>query len=126
MKLIGFIKEHNDVKGAVSFADINKDALENNKPLFEVIDYLNKGTLVFSWMGYSEDLDNGELITPDSYHTDGVFVWPAYFPYYLNKYPEYKVNEEFLVHLANNNFHQDELNPNTVKNIEKWLSEKLE
>jgi hypothetical protein len=49
-------------------------------------------------------LDTNELIVPNCYYTDGNFVWPAYFSYYLRKYPNYKIDSDFLKHLEKNNF----------------------
>ena len=104
MKLIGFIKEHNNIKEAHEYTHVKKGGSINKNVINNIIDYLNSGELLLSWMGYFMDLEDGSLIAPDSYYTDGYYFWPAYFPYYLKKYPDYYIDKEFLSHLLECNF----------------------
>ncbi len=127
MKLVGFIKEHNSIKEAKEYSVIRGSHSTNQEIVANTIAYLNNGMLLLAWMGYFIDLEDGNLISPDSYYTDGIYIWPAYFPYYLKKYPCYPVDDDFLTHLLKNNFQMDliENNTNTKDRLEGELLEKL-
>ena len=116
MKLIGFIKEYNNVKNAVSLENalfVQNDSFQKNKE--KVIEYLKQGELLLAWMGYFFDYHTREPIAPDSYFTDGVWVWPSYFPYYLEKYPNMYVDDSFLDYLISKDFNF-KLNKEFIKN----------
>ena len=51
MKLVGFIKEH-DHKLGYSFNDVMQKSLKEYDTEV-IINYLDKGVLIFGWMGYS-------------------------------------------------------------------------
>ncbi len=123
MRLIGFIKEHNNIEEAVAFSDI-KDTDNNYQEITKIIDYLNDGILVLGWMGYFTDIEDREvLISPDSYYTDGVYIWPKYFPYYLKKYPNMFIAKEFENHIIEKEFKiKKDID---INKIEDWLSKKL-
>lgn len=127
MKLIGFIKEHNNIIEAQKYSSINITSIISQVDINLIIDYLNNGELVFGWMGYFMDIDNGDLISPDSYYTDGIYIWPAYLPYYLKKGLNYLINQEFLYHVSNNNYKIDKtlINSDVKLNMETFLSEKF-
>lgn len=120
MILIGFIKEHNNIKEAVDYSVFKSEILANNDVITDIISYLNNGVYLFGWMGVFMDLENQDIISPDCYYTDGVYVWPAYFPYYLKKHPNTQVDENFLTHISKNNFRIDE------SKIDSPLKEQLE
>ena len=104
MKLIGFIKEHNNIKEAVDYTVFKEEGLTNNYVLSDIVSYLNSGVYILGWMGYFFDIDNDSPISPDSYYTDGVYIWPAYFPHYLQKHPNSQIDEDFLADAVKNNF----------------------
>jgi hypothetical protein len=106
MKYIGFVKEHDkNIANAIHFSQmINSTSLPNNL-IEKVIEYLDKGILLFGAMGWFEDIENeGETITTMGYYTDGEWVWPSYFSYYLKKYPNFQIDEDFINYLSNKNF----------------------
>jgi len=127
MKLIGFIKEHNNLEEAHEFKDILKKESTNLTNLDSIITYLNDGVLLLGWMGYFMDLEDNDLISPDSYYTDGFYIWPAYFPYYLAKYSKYSIDEDFIFHLSNNKYRMDKqkLQNDQMIKLENKLSKKL-
>lgn len=127
MKLIGFIKEHNNIEEAVDYSAFKEGILTNNYVVTDIISYLNSGVYLFGWMGVFMDLDNQAIISPDCYYTDGVYVWPAYFPYYIQKYPNQFIDDDFLSHVSENNFRIDEtkINELTKSELERELSEEL-
>ena len=102
MKLVGFIKEH-DHKLGNTFKDVVEKSLKEYDPE-AIINYLEKGSLLFGWMGYFNDLETNEPVSPHAYYTDGTWVWPSYFPYYLGKYRSITFDNEFLHYLEARNF----------------------
>lgn len=105
MKYIGFIKEHDEkMSEAIHFNEIINSADEQADSIKKIVNYLDKGVLLFGWMGFVYDLENEKPIKPDSYYTDGEWIWPVYFPYYLKKYPKFPVNKDFIDYLKNKNF----------------------
>lgn len=128
MKLIGFIKEHDNLEEAQEYAIIQDSSFTNQELVEKVITYLNNGVLLFGWMGYCMDLEDGSLISPHSYYTDGYYVWPSYFPYYLKKHSNYMIDDEFLLYLSKNDFVFDEakINADTKAKLEVKFSEKLD
>ncbi|CAM1353278.1 hypothetical protein [Tenacibaculum halocynthiae] len=78
-------------------------------------------------MGYFINFENDELIFPDSYYTDGVFICPSYLPYYLKKYPNFKLEEGFISHLISVNYQNKKvIGKRDVLIIENKLSKLLE
>lgn len=126
MKLVGFIKEHNDITEAVSFESIITTEKCDNEIALRVINYLDKGILLLGWMGYFFDLKDNSLIAPDSYYTDGIFIWPSYFPYYLKKYGNYNIDKDFLEYLANINFECSRINIQNMDEMEQKLLKRLD
>lgn len=98
LKLVGFLKEYNNISEAITLEDRISESLVNLE-INKILNYLEKGTFVLGWMGYFINYENDELIAPDSYFTDGFFVWPSYLQYYLKQYPNFKLEEEFISHL---------------------------
>lgn len=127
MKLVGFIKEHNFIKEAVSLNELISNSSESYANIEDVIKYLNSGALLLAWMGYFIDEKTKKLIAPDSYFTDGIWIWPSYLPYYLGLYPSMKIDPNFLTHLESVNF-QFKLDVKFEihkKQLEYQLSQKL-
>ncbi len=126
MELIGFIKEHNKIEGAKSYTDLVSNYSNEHGIIVErVIDYLNKGKLLLSWMGYFFDLEDNSIIAPDSYYTDGVYIWPAYLPHYLKKNPDLYLDETFLNILAEKKF-EFKISDNNLEKMEEDLSRILQ
>jgi hypothetical protein len=104
MKLVGFIKEYNCIEEATALNELISSISETSENMEDVIKYLNSGALLLGWMGYFYDVTTKKAIAPDAYYTDGIWVWPSYFPYYLAAYPSMKIDKEFLTYLKNKNF----------------------
>ena len=94
MKLTGFILEHHSDIGTPlkEYTDNSANYLPDRE---KVIKYLKSGVVIFSWMGYVNDIDTGEPLVPDSYMTDGFYVWPNYLIHYYEKYPRFLLDTEF-------------------------------
>ncbi len=127
MNLIGFIKEHNNVSNAQRIDMFKKGEFIDPVIHQEIIHYLESGTLLFAWMGYVMDLENGDLIAPDSYYTDGKYVWPAYFGYYLKKYRNSKVSSEFIKHILDKrDIDNKKIDQNLLNRLKMNLLEELQ
>lgn len=123
MKYIGFIKEYNNIKEAMALSDLTSTLhmpIRNDHS--NIISYLNEGILLLAWMGYFVDVEENELIAPDTYFTDGIWVWPAYFPYYLSKFPTMKLSHAFLDNVRTRNY-QLGYTPDLLINKPKWEKE---
>ena len=119
MILTGFISEHNNIKEAIDYSTF-KNNESTNDHILDIIKYLNSGVYILGWMGVFMDLENQDIISPDSYYTDGEYIWPAYFSYYLKKHPNAQIDKNFLIHASKNNFHIDE------SKIDNHLKQQLE
>lgn len=104
MKYIGFIKEHNNIKEAIPFEKAIGGEFYEESTLAKIIEYLNSGVLLLSWMGYFTDFRTNGLIAPDSYFTDGIWVWPSHLPYYLKKHPNMILDKDFIEYLSSKQF----------------------
>lgn len=104
MKFTGFIKEHDNIKEAIPIKDIQIGGNYDRNLLPKILNYLDDGILIFSWMGYVNDIETQKLIVPHGYYSDGVWIWPSYLPYYINKYSSFRLDPDFLKHLSVNNF----------------------
>jgi hypothetical protein len=127
MKLIGFIKQYNDIEEALSLDIVIYGKLIGDVDQRAILEYLKKGHLLMAWMGYFVDIRTRELIAPDAYYTDGLWVWPTYFPYYLEKYPDMYIDKEFLYYLRDKNFvfEVDDFFERNKKSFEEELSNRL-
>jgi len=119
LKYIGFIKEHGDnMAASLAFEDIKKSVCQNDLQLLpEILYYLGHGAMVIAWMSYTFDLETNHPIGGNSVHTDGVWVWPFYFPYYLDKFPKYPLDQEFVDHLRQQNFKRKLINKEELQII---------
>lgn len=96
MKLIGFIKEHGEFKFSKSldnYIDLDIPTPER----VEVINYLQKGTLCVALMGVAEHQE--EIMGYIGVDTDGEWLWPQYLIGYLKKYPNFKIESDFIKHI---------------------------
>ena len=104
MKYIGFIKKHDSKIATKCMAESQSNSVISNTIKSQIISYLNNGIVVMCWMGYASDIETGDLIGQDCYYTDGNWVWPVYFPYYIDKYKNYEIDHDFITYLLDNNF----------------------
>ena len=104
MKFIGFIKEEDkNIKGAKSFEEMFSAESVDRFLRNRVIEYLSNGVFLTGVMTYIYD-NEGKPIGNLDYFTDGKFIWPVYYVYYLRKYDNFLVVPELLSHAQENNF----------------------
>lgn len=127
MKLVGFIREYNDLSESKKLSELLESKSLYTTDIEKIINYLDQGVLLLGWMGYFIDFETKELIAPDSYFTDGIWVWPSYLSYYLKKHPMLMVDEDFVKHIEKKGFQFSvEENFNTQKvSLERELATKL-
>ncbi len=118
MKPIGFIKEHSDypfAKKLNPFYLLKKEEVSHRQ---EILKYLKKGILCVSLMGLAEDAEENNMgfIAVD---TDGEWCWPEYLYNYLEKYPNFKIEEDFIKHVLKNKEKEIELSEEELLKIEK-------
>jgi hypothetical protein len=104
MKYIGFIKEED--KNIPTAKNLKEMFLSvNNDPIIikDVVAYLKNGIFLSGVMSFIYD-DEKKPIGGLAYFTDGQFVWPVYYPYYLEKYKNFLVDQDLLQHCLSNNF----------------------
>ncbi|MBE9602259.1 hypothetical protein [Pedobacter sp. MC2016-24] len=127
MKYIGFITENTKIEGSDSFAYmLSKPPNKDEDILKKVVKYLDEGVIIFGWMGYSYDFKTKQPIAPDAYYTDGVYVWPGYYSYYLNTYSQ-ELDGDFVEYLRENKFKLKDKDAiiRLVGSLEVELDEKL-
>ena len=126
MKYVGFVTESDEIKESVRFDDLVKIPESYDTETLEKIEqYLSAGQIVFGWMGYSVDPLTKQFISPHCYLTDGKWVWPHYYYYYIEKYGV-EVDPEFFRHMKSVSFKfkADADLLSSLFQIEEELSEK--
>lgn len=94
MKAIGFFKNHNpDILCA---GDIVFNPQVNSRDTLDgVIAYLQKGTIITAFTLSLFDTD-GEFIGPYMIFSDGEWIWPSYYSFYLRKFNSLFIPPEFV------------------------------
>lgn len=120
MKIIGFLEIHNpEVKCSKNIedlsiaCDVNYSNLESN---YLVESYLALGIPIIKMISPVYDIENN-LIGSYTINTDGVWIWPSYYSYYLKKYPNIKVPNDFINHIKLNNAKLIEVSPLELKYV---------
>lgn len=104
MKLVGFLKQYDPfVSSAQDLTELRTRCQIQGDELVSMIKYLVLAPSVWDWLSNWFD-ENGIAIGGASYCTDGEWIWPVYFSYYLNKYRDIYVDEAFLEHCRKNNY----------------------
>lgn len=106
MKTIGFIAEQHRNDKLPGFNTLLTDTTNSIEVINKVVNYLVNGVLVFETFSIDEDITESELklISRSGFLTDGVWVWPKYYAYYLKKVPNLSIDESFLEYLNDKNF----------------------
>lgn len=125
MKLVGFITEHDKALSSTMFKEIYGGC--NNDPVLinKILEFLSEGTLIMAWMGYFKDLETNEYAEPHAYYSDGTWLWPSYFPYYIRKHSNYNLDVDFVAYLIGKNFLIADLPPDAKDKLERDLIDKI-
>jgi len=96
MNVIGFLITHNpEIKCARDLEDLFSGATVDQTDLEQVILYVRQGIPTIKFMSDVCDTD-GKSMGQLMYLTDGEWIWPGYYVYYLAKYPGIKVPKVFI------------------------------
>jgi hypothetical protein len=104
MQAIGFLKKYDQQnRFASEMDDYQNSTIELGEgELEKVIDYLNRGKIFFDWM--HKVFDDQIEIGPCLYYTDGSYIWPVYYPYFINKHGKAFISAAFIAHLREREF----------------------
>lgn len=125
MKYLGFLKQIDKYRSeSKDLVDMLKgNSLESSQRLL-IIDYLSRGHFFLGWMTFLRD-DDGSPIGNNDYFTDGCYVWPSYFIYYLRKFEDLEIDKDFISHVKANNFVVPYLSKEELSNIQsKYLNDR--
>jgi hypothetical protein len=102
MELIGFLKRyHSYIEGAEELTGI---VPFTDKDLYnKIISYLESGDTLLYYMELILD-DESNTISPLSILTDGYWIWPSYFYYYLERYPNNEIYKDFVTDIVKRKF----------------------
>jgi hypothetical protein len=126
MKYIGFIKEYDNISEATSFTDILGENTNDLRIINNILNHLDNSTVIFGLMHYVDDLETKEHAVPHYYCSDGEWIWPSYFPYYVRKYMNYNLDNNFVHYCLKQKNNNTELKKDTKEKIFKTLLHKLE
>ena|SRR5689334_20566463 len=119
MKYVGFITRFGPRRpGAKDLPEMLQEQNEDDGLRNVIIDYLSAGHFLFGWMSFLREED-GTPIGNNDFFSDGVYVWPLYYLYYLKKHPNLEIDEEFIDHVRNNNFIIPKVSKESLLALEK-------
>ncbi|MBI1184786.1 hypothetical protein GC194_10965 [bacterium] len=99
MKTIGFRKEHDAriiIDEYIDKVSAGSVIIDDNERV-KIIKYLEKGVMIFSmtlWL-----TDGATNIGPYIIYTDGVWIWPSHFVYYIRKGDYGNLNQDFVSYM---------------------------
>src|ERR1700709_465314 len=115
---IGFIKKYDiNINTAKNLSEMLLEEKADVKIKNAIINYLSTGIFLCGALSYIYD-DDGNPIGNLDYYTDGNFIWPAYYLYYLKKYENFEINKNLIEYAAKNNFLINELSKNELIDLE--------
>ena len=121
MKLVGFLREYDSFAAVnLSLKDIRNPTPTDPLLVNKVILYLKQGREFEGLMDWVSDVEDESIeLGYTAYFTDGTWIWPMYFTYYLTKFNDYKIPEEFANYLMDRDF----IFPSLTNEDEKRVSD---
>lgn len=126
MKTIGFIKEHDSDIIKEEYLDKPSDfdfsfITETEKE--KITNYLNNTEMV---MGLTLALFDGDkYIDAYAFLSDGEWIWPSHFAYYLNKFNFSSMTDDFLNHIRAKDYKVSLLAKEQKHHVEMFLALKV-
>ncbi|GAA0891743.1 hypothetical protein GCM10009122_14220 [Fulvivirga kasyanovii] len=124
MKFVGFIKEEDkNIQGAKPFFEMfnGMDLDENSRK--RIIEYLTNGHVISATMTFVRDLKDGEGIGGLTYHSDGKFIWPIYYVFYLSKYSNFKLDKDFVDYAKSQDYVMKNIGKQELMEIENFFEQ---
>lgn len=91
----------------------------------KIVEYLRSGICIAGVMNITRDIFTHDVIDGLSYHTDGMYIWPIYFPYYIEKYPgKVLIPSDFIEHLKSNDFKMPRIDNEREDEITRYFDQK--
>lgn len=130
MICIGHLNRHDDNLSSVSMEEyFSGNVMRDATLLKEVIKYLRSAHYCAGVMNLVNDVFTGDVIDGAIYLTDDTYIWPIYFPYYIEKYPDKVfIPSDLIDHLIKNDFKIPQISKKRLSEIErifikKWQGE---
>jgi hypothetical protein len=82
------------------------------------VQYLEEGSVISAFMGFFPDVTGESYSSVMSYYTDGEYIWPSYFPFYLKKYESMWVDRDFFDHVQKRAFKSPALSKDEKQRIQ--------
>lgn len=119
MKYVGFIEEQDkNICTAKHFNEMFMSYENDIHVRSNIIIYLESGIFLTGIMSRIYD-NEGQSIGNLDYFTDGEFIWPIYYPYYLKKYKNFTIDSELLEFAQMRNYKIKSIEKNDLIVIEK-------
>ncbi|MEO6523491.1 MAG: hypothetical protein ABIN91_17540 [Mucilaginibacter sp.] len=124
MKYIGHIKKFDKYFDSKELSEMFVEKNVDQELRSSVIKYLLAGNFLTGWMSFLRD-DDGTPIGNNDYFTDGTYIWPRYYIYYLNKFKNLEMNVDFISHVKNYNFIIPELSKDQLSKLDREWHEEI-
>ena len=124
MKLIGFIKEHHSNIGKLYDHYLENESHLKSDQRLKLINYFDQGITFFGWMHYLYHIGTDNVFLPDSFMTDGEFIWPAYLSYYLRNDAKFNLSADIYDGIISNSYSFDKSNFDETATV-NWFLEKV-
>lgn len=126
MKLIGLRKEIDKTLENYRYENspglkIISEISEEEKKL--LLNYLNNGKVVFTKT--LAVCDGDHYINPYMLHSDGEWIWPSYFSFYLSKEDFANLDKVFLASLRTKEFKIVSLSEEQIREVTTFIEKKL-
>ncbi len=127
---IGFITNYDpNISTAKKLSDMLLPNKVDELTKEAIIRYLSYGIFLCGAMSYIYD-DENNPIGDLNYYTDGAFVWPSYYLYYLKKYDNLEIDKKFIEQARANNFlgkevSKEQLNELETKFLQEWTKKRI-
>lgn len=123
MKFTGFIKEYDiNIRNGRKLSEIFDETFVLDEVLKKkIVSYLETGNFVSGIMAFLYDINEKPMGNQD-YFTDGTYIWPSYFKYYLTNYDNFIVDQDFINHLLKKDFRIEKLSNREIDEIDEILT----
>lgn len=123
-KAAGFLKIHSRYIECSKELELYLTADVRDAATTEAIcGYLASGTMMIAFLHYY--MDGETPIEPAAIYSDGVWIWPSYYSYYIRKHPNLLVPAEFVTRMRDNLFCIPELSNENKMYVEYMLAKLL-
>jgi hypothetical protein len=121
MKTVGFLNVHEkSILGNVIGYDVNHPLDIDEMDRKKILQYLSAGTYIFGMTLSLQDSEKN-IIGPYEIYTDGQWLWPKYYSYYISKKIINSIPEEFFIAMKGRDFMLSPLNMDRKQEAENFF-----